>query len=125
MVRAVDVPLQCVSFLGRIFCEVSLTFGASSSPSIFHRISEIILVIAVVLAVIKKSHTLKQLDDVIGFGSYQTVRRFHRTYDEVCANIGVRLAPDSDPSKRFSCTQVLLSQQQFKITQVTNTGHCQ
>ena len=32
---------QCVSFLGKIFYKGALTFGASSGPSIFNRLSEI------------------------------------------------------------------------------------
>ena len=45
-VRDIDIPLQCISFLGKIFTEGSVTFGASSSLSIFHWISEIILVLS-------------------------------------------------------------------------------
>ena len=100
-----DVPLQCISFLGKIFAEGSVTFGASSSPSIFHRISEIILVLAVIIAVIRKRQTLKQLDDVVAFGAKLVVTRFHATYEKVCGDLGVRLAPDTDKDKCFAATQ--------------------
>ena len=35
IVRTGDLRLKCVGFLGKIFCKGSLTFGASSSLSIF------------------------------------------------------------------------------------------
>ena len=66
-VRDIDIPLQCISFLGKIFTEGSVTFGASSSLSIFRWISEIILVLAVIISMIRKKQTLKQLDDVVMF----------------------------------------------------------
>ena len=46
IVRTEDLRLQCVGFLGKILCKGSLTFGASSSPSIFYRLSEIQRVLA-------------------------------------------------------------------------------
>ena len=106
MVRPEDLRLQCVSFLGMVFCEGSLTFGASSSPSIFDRISEIQRVLACLKSSMRRSRTLKQLDDVCGFSNWQlVVERFYYAYAEVAERVGIKLADPSDPDKCFSARQ--------------------
>ena len=120
MVCLEDIPLQCFSFFGKIFIESSITFGACSSPSIFHWISEIVPVIATVLAMMRRKHVLKQLDDVVAFGVRQLVTRFNRNYKEVCSLLRVRLASNTDPDKCFSAKRE--SYWGFSTTLVTGLG---
>ena len=95
-----------MSFLGKIFCEGSLTFGASSSPSIFDRLSEIQRVLACIKSSMRRARTLKQLDDVCGFSRQQSVVDcFYNAYADVAEEVGIKLADVSDPDKCFSPRQ--------------------
>ena len=106
-IRDQDLRLQCVSFLGKIFCEGSLTFGASSSPSIFDRLSEIQRVLACLKSAMRRARTLKQLDDVCGFSLVKSiVDGFYNAYADVGEEVGIKLADSSDPDKCFSSRQV-------------------
>ena len=103
IVRDKDLRLQCVSFLGKIFCEGSLNFGASSFPSIFDRLSEIQRVLACSM---HRAMTLKQLDDVCGFSLKESVvDNYYMAYTEIADKVWIRLADPSDPDKCFSSRQ--------------------
>ena len=97
--------LQVISWLGKLFIELSLTFGGCSSPGIYDRISECILRISCLLAKIRRSRVIKQLDDNVMIGSWREVRDFYVTYKEVCSQLGVKLAPEEEGSdKCFAVT---------------------
>ena len=93
IVRTEDLRLQCVGYLRKIFCEGSLTFGASSSPSIFDRLSEIQRVLECLRSSMHRDRTLKQLDDVCGFSLKESVvDNFYMAYAEIAEKVGIRLA---------------------------------
>ena len=102
--------LQTIQFGGRYFCERALTFGASSSPSIYDRMSELVMQIVASLSDVSRSCLLRQLDDNMAAGSLPMVARWYDTYQSVAQEIGVRLAPTDVPDKCFepSSSGVLL-----------------
>ena len=104
-VKSSDLRLQCVEWGGRLFTELALTFGGRSSPGIYHAVSEVILVVAILEAGLRRSMVKKQLDDVVAIASKAQVDRFYWQYRELCEYIGVRLAPEEDPSKCFPCSE--------------------
>ena len=99
-----DLRLQCVEWCGRYFTELALTFGGRSSPGIYHAVSEVILMVAILEARLRRSIVKKQLDDVVAIASKNEVQRFYWQYRDLCDDIGVRLAPEDDPSKCFPCS---------------------
>ena len=100
-----DLRLQCVEWCNRIFTELALTFGGRSSPGIYHAVSEVILVVAILEARLRRERIKKQLDDVVAISSKDEVQRFYWQYRDLCEYLGVRLAPEDDPSKCFACSK--------------------
>ena len=103
-VREKDLRLQCVEWCGRLFTELALTFGGRSSPGIYHAVSEVILVVAILEAGLRRAMVKKQLDDVVAISSKDEVEKFYLQYKDLCEHIGVHLAPEEDPSKCFPCS---------------------
>ena len=94
--------LQVISWGGKIFVDRSLTFGSKSSPGIYDRISNIVRDIANIRAGNQRMEGFKCLDDTGIIGTFEMCRNFYRENKELCAKIGVRLAPEGDPEKCFN-----------------------
>ena len=99
-----DLRLQVVKFLDRLFIELSLTFGARSSPGIFDRLSDLILRLCCLRVGVSRCHVVKQLDDVVFIAWKAEADKFYDAYDRTCGEVGVRLAPTDDPDKCFPGT---------------------
>merc|ERR1711923_21892 len=99
-----DLRLQVVKFLDRLFIELSLTFGARSSPGIFDRLSDLILRLCCLRGGLSRCHVVKQLDDVVFIAWKAEADKFYDAYDRTCGEVGVRLAPTDDPDKCFPGT---------------------
>ena len=63
-----DAGLQFVSCGGKLFVDLSLVFGASSSPSVFDQVAAIVLYFSVILAGVSSGNTGHQLDDAFFIG---------------------------------------------------------
>ena len=100
-----DLRLQVIRFMDRLFVELSLTFGSRSSPGIFDRLSDLILLLACIMASMSRSDIVKQLDDVVCVNTKEMVEKFYATYQDVCQRVGVRLADPVDPDKCFAGCQ--------------------
>ena len=102
-VRSQDHPLQVVHFCGRYFIETQLTFGSRSSPDRFDLVSDLPLDLALMESGVRRDSTIKQLDDVVGFGRLGTgsVGRFYECFRSVCKKVGVSLADEADREKAF------------------------
>ena len=103
-VRLEDRKLQCIWFGGRIFVETQCTFGCSSSPGLYDRMSWLVVEVTCRRCRANREALQKQLDDVVYFGvrGTGTCRKFYQEYKDVCERVGVRLAPEDDPEKAFS-----------------------
>jgi len=105
-VRPADTVLQWFSWLDKFFVELNLVFGARSSAGLFDRIAKVVLDLAARLARFSPDMICQYLDDVCAAspaGSTE-VFRFEQAYRDVAAEVGVKLAPTSDPDKAFSPT---------------------
>ena len=98
-----DVWLQGFSWLGKVFFELALVFGASSSPGIFDRLAKVVLHIVVHLSQFPSHLAIQHLDDVCACApeNSDAIDKFHSKYSEVCELLGVKLADSSDPDKCF------------------------
>jgi len=105
-VRPADTVLQWFSWLDRFFVELNLVFGARSSAGLFDRIAKVILDLAIRLACFSPDMVCQYLDDVCAASPAGSIEifRFEQAYRDVAAEVGVRLAPTSDPDKAFSPT---------------------
>ena len=98
-----DVWLQGFSWLGRVFFELALVFGASSSPGIFDRLAKVVLHIVVNLSGFPSRLVIQHLDDVCACGpeGSDAVDKFYDTYKRTCEDLGIKLASADDPDKAF------------------------
>ncbi|MFN9942208.1 MAG: hypothetical protein ACK56I_22320, partial [bacterium] len=105
-VRPADTVLQWFSWLDRFFVELNLVFGARSSAGLFDRMAKVILDLATRLAHFRPDMICQYLDDVCAASPAGSpdIFRFEQAYRDVAAEVGVRLAPTSDPDKAFSPT---------------------
>jgi hypothetical protein len=102
-----DFKLQWFSWLGKDFFELALIFGTSSSVGIFDRLAKIVLPIAVVKAKFPAAMVCQHLDDVCAAAAAgdDGLQRLEADYRQTAEELGVRLAPTTDPDKAFSpCT---------------------
>ena len=102
-VRQEDRQLQVLSVGGRLFIEEKITFGCVSSPGLFERPSWFLLKAAIVLAGANKDNACKQVDDALVFGRLgdPTCQKVYDYYRQLAPEMGVKLAPESDPTKAF------------------------
>ena len=100
-----DTHLQVISFGGRYFQEQTLTFGCSSSPSLFDQPAEVILKISCIRSGVPRRYCIRQLDDAICLGSEQDVKTWYTFYDDTCRRTGVQLAGNADPAKACAPSQ--------------------
>ena len=106
-VRPEDLPLQWFSWLGVYFAELCLIFGTSSSVGIYDRCAKVVLEIVLRLSRFPAHLVCQHLDDVCAAGpaGSEMLTEFCDTYRKVAEQIGVRLAPVTDPDKAFlPCT---------------------
>jgi hypothetical protein len=102
-VRREDVQLQYFMWLGKAFAELCLVFGTSSSVGIYDRAAKLVLDVAVKISQFPKNWVCQHLDDVCAAAPAGSValQKFHQTYRNVASQVGVQLAPLSDPDKAF------------------------
>jgi hypothetical protein len=106
-VRAADIPLQYFSWLGKDFVELMLVFGARSSAGIYDRLAKFVLCLVLAYSWFPANMVCQYLDDICtacGAGS-GSLARFETAYKAIAQDLGVQLAPTTDPDKAFSpCT---------------------
>jgi hypothetical protein len=103
-VAAADTDLQWFEWGGKYFKELCLIFGASSSAGIFDATAKVILRIVAVLAAFPVEQVCQHLDDICAAAAAEetaSLERFDRTFHEVAAFLGVKLASRDDPDKSF------------------------
>ena len=99
-----DIWMQGFAWLGRIFFELALVFGAASSPGIYDRLAKVVLFIVMKQVNFPSHLVIQHLDDVCACspeGSF-AVDRFYEAYRLVCEDLGVKLADKADPDKSFA-----------------------
>ena len=94
---------QGFRWLGRVFYELCLIFGGTSSAGIFDRLAKLVLHIVIVHSGMPARCVVQVLDDVCSASPAGSGRalKFYNCYQEVCRKIGVKLAPADDPDKAF------------------------
>jgi hypothetical protein len=99
---------QGFRWLGKVFYELCLVFGAVSAAGIYDRLAKLVLHLALVRAEMPARSVIQHLDDVCSASPAGSGRaqKFYNAYSEVCEEIGVKLASDEDPDKAFApCTE--------------------
>ena len=104
-IRSEDHHLQVISIGGRYFLDRTVTFGCSSSPSLYDTPAEIVLVLSCLQAKVPRHYCLKQLDDAMCMGSEEVVRSWYKNYGQVCEQIGAKLAGVQNPAKACEPSQ--------------------
>lgn len=103
-VRAEDLNLQWFEWLGKAFQELCLIFGTASSVGLYDQVAK--LVLEIVLAISKFPHdwVCQHLDDVCAAApaGSEALQAFGNIYRKVAEQVGVKLAPTTDPDKAFS-----------------------
>lgn len=106
-VRPEDIPLQYFSWLGMDFVELCLVFGCRSSAGLYDRLAKLVLWLVILFSLFPAHMVCQYLDDICaaapkGCGSLAV---FEKAYRAVAQQLGVLLAPTTDPDKAFSpCT---------------------
>jgi hypothetical protein len=105
-VRSEDLELQFFHWLGRDFIELMLVFGAVSSAGLYDRLAKVVLDFVIRQSKFPADMVIQYLDDVCAAApaGCPSLRMFEQAYKAVAADLGVKLAPDTDPDKAFSCT---------------------
>ena len=93
-VREEDHKLQVLSFGGKFFGEVMLTFGCTSSAGHFDDTAKLVKNMAEKASNMDKSMVIQVLDDVVACGAEGdgTVARFYKAYRDICNEVGISLA---------------------------------
>ena len=87
----------------RWFLERCLTFGSSSSPGLFDKFAELVLLLSLWALGWDRGMACRQLDDAVLIAQADEVLAWYAEYTRLCALLGVRLAPEED-DKAFSCS---------------------
>jgi hypothetical protein len=105
-VRPEDIPLQYFSWLGKDFVELMLIFGAVSSAGLYDRLAKVVLDLVIRHAKFPIDMVIQYLDDVCAAApeNCPSLAAFQQAYRELAADVGVLLAPYTDPDKAFCCT---------------------
>ena len=105
-VRQEDHQLQVFQFCGRLFGELMLTFGCASSAGIYDDLAKLVRDLAIVDSGVDRRLVNQVLDDVVTVGTEGdgSVDRFYKAYRQICQEIGVSLADESDRDKAFSAS---------------------
>jgi len=105
-VRNEDLNLQYFNWLGKDFVEVMLIFGAVSSAGLFDSLAKVVLDLVVRHAHFPPDMAIQYLDDVCAAAPQgcQSIFRLEKAYRDIASDVGVNLAPTTDPDKAFSPT---------------------
>jgi hypothetical protein len=105
-VRQEDVKLQYFNWMGKDFVELMLIFGAVSSAGLFDRLAKVVLDIVTRHARFPTDMVIQYLDDVCAAApcGCPSLTRFEVAFREVAHDVGVKLAPTTDPDKAFNST---------------------
>ena len=94
--------LQGFSFLGKIFIETQAVFGSKSSPALFDRLHELVILIAVLKSNVDPCLIHKTLDDcIIASPFLQPNKLFIEAYIGLCKKASIPLAPLGEKDKAF------------------------
>ena len=98
-----DIWQQGFRWLGKVWYELCMVFGAKSSAGIYDRLAKLILWIVLHRSGMPRRSVIQHLDDVCSASPANSGRAqmFHTTYKEVCKELGVKLAPEGDKDKEF------------------------
>jgi hypothetical protein len=102
-VRAEDWPLQFFNWLGKDFVELMLVFGARSSAGIYDRLAKFVLTLTLAYSRFPRRLVCQYLDDVCAAcaAGSNSLAAFEAAYRAVAAELGIQLAPTTDPDKAF------------------------
>ena len=83
-----------------------LTFGCASSAGIYDDLAKLVRDLAIVDSGVDRRLVNQVLDDVVTVGTEGdgSVDRFYKAYRQICQEIGVSLADESDRDKAFSAS---------------------
>jgi hypothetical protein len=103
-VRTEDLPLQYFNWLGKDFIELMLVFGARSSAGIYDRLAKFVLLLTLAYSRFPRRLVCQYLDDICAASAAgsDNLATFETAYRAVAAELGIQLAPTSDPDKAFS-----------------------
>ena len=98
-----EVWQQGFRWQGKVFYELCLVFGAKSAAGLFDRLAKLILHIVQWKCKMPARAVIQHLDDVCSASPAGSGRAlvFHTCYEQVCEELGVKLAPPGDPDKAF------------------------
>ena len=105
-VRMEDHPLQVFEFCNRLFGEVMLTFGCTSSAGLYDTAAKLVRDLATKSSNSDRRLVNQVLDDCVICGTKGdgTVNRFYKAYRDIAKKVGVSLADESDADKAFSAS---------------------
>jgi hypothetical protein len=103
-VRKEDIELQYFSWLGKDFVELMLVFGGASSAGLYDRLAKTALDLIVRWSKFPVNMVIQYLDDVCAAAPQgcDSLIRFEKAYRDFAKDVGIQLAPDTDPDKAFS-----------------------
>ena len=103
-----DHKLQCFQFGGRLFGELMLTFGCSSSAGLYDDLAKLIMELATIAAKADDRLINQILDDVVGCSHKgdSMVEQFYDAYRAISEEVGVSLADEADPDKAFRAASI-------------------
>ena len=98
-----DHRFQLVEFGGRFFVETALTFGGCNSPTFYNMVAKLLIELAALESGLDLRHSCQQLDDncITDTAGSSRLWKYLKSYKAIAGEIGVRLAPEDDPSKAF------------------------
>ena len=93
-------------WLNKYFVELCLVFGCVSSVGLYDRGNRVLVWIALRESGFPVFLAIQHLDDLcaVGPSNKPWVHNFYRVYCQLCADVGVSLAPTTDPEKAFAPT---------------------
>ena len=96
--------MQGFSWLGKIFFELCLIFGAVSSAGLYDRVAKVVVFIAAALVDFPQHLKIQHLDDVCACSPAKSdmVDKFYKSYWDLCSRLGIDLADPTNPDKAFS-----------------------
>jgi hypothetical protein len=102
-VRKDDIPIQFFHWLGKDFIELMLIFGGASSAGIYDRLAKTVLDFVLRYARFSPDMAIQYLDDVCAAApaGCTSLSEFEAAYRAIAADVGVKLAPTTDPEKAF------------------------
>ena len=101
-----DIWQQGFKWQGKIFYELCMVFGASSSAGLFDRLAKVVLHIVLVKSGMPRRSVIQHLDDVCSASPRGSSRakKFYDSFKSICKDLGVQLAPEGDKDKEFGPT---------------------